>query len=134
MTTQTTGTDSVPYNPTMAEDQRNTELDPNDADAYYNRGLSYRDMRQYRRAIEDFDKAVELDPNFAADVYRNRGFSYSGLGQHERAIEDFDKVVELAPNNARAYNNRGFSYSELGQHERAIEDYDTAIELDPNEA
>jgi len=46
----TTGTDSIPYNPTVAEDKRNLELAPDDATAYRNRGLSYSDLGQYRRA------------------------------------------------------------------------------------
>ena len=41
------------------------ELDPNDAAAYNNRGISYSDLGQYQRAIEDYDKAIELDPNDA---------------------------------------------------------------------
>ena len=36
-------------------------LNPDDADAYYNRGESYIDLGQYERAIEDFDKACSLD-------------------------------------------------------------------------
>ncbi len=37
--------------------------------------------------MEDYDKAIELDPNDAA-AYYNRGISYSELGQDQRAIED----------------------------------------------
>ena len=35
---------------------------PNDADAYYNRGNAYYDLGQYERAIQDYDKAIELNP------------------------------------------------------------------------
>ena len=105
MTTQTTGTDSIPYNPTMAEDKRNIELDPNNALAYRNRGNSYNELGQNERAIEDYDKAIELDPNVAA-AYNRRGISYSELGQNERAIEDYDKAIALDSNLAGAYRNR----------------------------
>ena len=64
----TTGTGSIPYNPTMAEDQGNIDLALDDATAYRNRGLSYSDMGQYRRAIE-------LAPDDATGYY-NRGRSY----------------------------------------------------------
>ena len=49
------------------------ELDPNDAEAYNNRGNSYSDLGQYQRAIEDYDKAIELDPDYAeARIHRQR--------------------------------------------------------------
>ena len=57
------------------------------------------------RSIEDYDRAIELDPNVAA-AYYNRGHSYSDLGQYQRAIEDFDKAIELDPNYAEARTHR----------------------------
>ena len=56
-----------------------------------------------KRSMEDYDKAIELDPDDAA-TYNGRGFSYSNLGQHQRAIEDYDKAIKLDPDNAEAYN------------------------------
>ena len=38
-------------------------LNPDDADAYYNRGVDYMDIGQYERAIEDYTKAIQIDPN-----------------------------------------------------------------------
>ena len=84
-------------------------------------------------AIRDYDKAIELDPNYAA-AYNNRGNSYATLMQYERSIQNYDKAIELNPNDAAAYNNRGNSYHNLKQYERAIQDYHKAIELDPNDA
>lgn len=42
--------------------------------AYESRGLVYMDMKSYVKAIEDFDKAVKLEPDYA-DVYYFRGLS-----------------------------------------------------------
>ena len=42
--------------------------------AYNNRGGSYSDLDQHQRAIEDYDKAIELDPSYAA--YNNRWGSH----------------------------------------------------------
>jgi tetratricopeptide (TPR) repeat protein len=46
------------------------------------------------RAISDWDKAIELDPNFSA-VYYNRGIAYANRGETQNAIADFKKVLEL---------------------------------------
>jgi tetratricopeptide (TPR) repeat protein len=46
--------------------------DPNDANAYYNRGVAYRHKGQKDMAIRDLEKAVQLDPNdqWAKDLLR----------------------------------------------------------------
>jgi tetratricopeptide (TPR) repeat protein len=113
---------------------RTIELDPNLAVvSYLGRGAAYGNLGQPERAIEDFDKAIELDPN-PTMAYFSRGAAYGNLGQPERAIEDLDKAIELDPNLTMAYFGRGIAHGELGQPERAIEDFDKAIELDPNRA
>src|SRR5262249_42968739 len=47
------------------------------AEAFYRRGIAYNRKRQYPRAIEDFDQAIRLNPNFAA-AYGGRGNAYTG--------------------------------------------------------
>ena len=90
---------------------------------------------QYERAIEDYNKAIELNPNFA-NAYKCHGDAYYLLEQYERAIEDYNKAIEdynkaieLNPNFADAYKWRGDAYYLLEQYERAIEDLSKAIEL-----
>ena len=90
-------------------------------------------MNQYKRAIEDYDEAVKLNPEYA-EAYNNRGVAYAGLNRHERAIEDYDVAVKLNPDYAAAYYNRGSAYAGLNRHERAIEDYDEAVKLNPKDA
>ena len=109
------------------------KLNPDNAEAYFGRGTTYLDLKQYARAIKDFDKNIELEPN-KADSYINRGFAYSHLGQKERAIQDFNKAIELKPNDDYAYNNRGIAYLDLKQYKRAIQDFNKAIELEPNKS
>ena len=50
-------------------------LNPQFAEAYYNRGIAYYDLGQHERAIEDFDEAVRLNPQ-DAEAYYNRGNAY----------------------------------------------------------
>jgi len=100
------------------------------AEAYINRGIAYAKLNKHEQAIEDFSKAIALNPNLA-EAYSNRGLTYAELNKHERAIEDYDRAIALNTNFAEAYNNRGNAYAELNKYERAIEDYDRAIELKP---
>ncbi len=43
--------------------------------AYYNRGIAYKNLKDYRRAIEDYDQALRLDPDYVK-AYNNRGYAY----------------------------------------------------------
>jgi tetratricopeptide (TPR) repeat protein len=120
------------------------------AKAFSSRGLAYVLKDQYDRAIEDFDQAIRLNPNYAL-AFVNRGGAYSAKGQYDRAIEDFDQAIRLNPNYALAFNSRGHAYfskgvaacrpaslapcgSAIAQYDRAIEDFDQAIRFSPNVA
>ena len=104
-------------------------LNPQDAEAYINRGNAYAALGQLERAIQDFDEAIRLNPQYA-EAYNNRGNAYDDLGQPQRAIKDYDEAIRLNPEYAKAYYNRGNAYGSLDQPERAIIDYDKAIRLD----
>src|SRR3989344_860516 len=108
-------------------------LNPNDAEAYNNRGFNYYLSGDIDRAIEDYNKAIAINPN-AAEAYYIRGLAYHKKGQYDRAIEDYNKAIALSPNKVAAYNNRGGAYYKKGQHDRAIEDFSKAIALRPNDA
>ena len=90
-------------------------------------------LGKYKETIQDFDRAIELDLNFAT-AYTNRGNAKLNLGEYEGAIEDYDRAIELDPKYALAYTNRGAMKYYLGENEGAIEDLDLAIELDPKYA
>ena len=96
-------------------------MNPNLAEAYYNRGLAYAKLNQHERAIKDYDKAIELNPN-DAKAYYNRGLAYAKLNIYELAIKDFSKTIALNPNDAEAYGNRGIVYSKIHRYEEATRD------------
>jgi tetratricopeptide (TPR) repeat protein len=98
--------------------------------AHNNRGAAYRSKGDPERAIEDFNRAIALNPKHAK-AYNNRGFAYYDKGQIDQAIKDFDKAIALDPKFAIAYNNRGVAYHGKESPDRAIEDFDRAIEFDP---
>ena len=107
------------------------ESNPNDAVAYYNRGVTYSDLEQYEKALIDYTKAIELKPDYT-DAYNNRGNAFGGLDRHEEALQDLNKAIELKQDFAFAYNNRGDTYNSLGQYDEALQDLNRAIELKPD--
>ena len=74
--------------------------------AYSNRGHTYGSQGNLEQAIEDYTRAIELEPNSPL-AYSNRGVAYYEQGNLEQAIEDCTRAIELNPNNDQAYINRG---------------------------
>ena len=64
---------------------------------HFNQGVVNHNSGDCEQAIADYDKAVELDPDYAS-AYYNRGMSYADSGDLEQAIADFEWYLELAPN------------------------------------
>jgi tetratricopeptide (TPR) repeat protein len=52
--------------------------------AYRNRGIAYEKASDYDRAIADYNKAIELNPQFA-ETYVDRGVAFSNKGNYDHA-------------------------------------------------
>lgn len=61
---------------------------------FNNQGLDKAKKGEFKQAIEDYTRALRLNPN-RADVYRNRGDVRSALGDYQAAIEDYQKAAEI---------------------------------------
>ena len=98
---------------------------------YFYLGTSsyYREL--YEKAIADYDKAIEINPDLD-QAWNNRGVALANLGRSEAAIADYDKAIEINPDLDQAWNNRGVALANLGRSETAIADYDKAIEINPD--
>jgi len=85
-------------------------------------------MGRYRQALDDFNKAIALNPRDAYGYY-NRGLTYEKLGLYSPAIADFTRAILLKSDDINAYNNRGIVYARMGQLDRAVGDFSTAIAI-----
>ena len=103
------------------------------AESLFYQGNAKFSSEKYEEAIEDYTKAIELNPQLA-EAYYNRGLAKSRLGQNEEAIKNYDQAIELNPQLAEAYCNRGIAKNRLREYEEAIKDFNQAIELNPQDA
>jgi hypothetical protein len=103
-------------------------INPDFADAYFNRGNAFSNLGQYQDAIEDYNKAIYLEPDFA-ETYNNRGVAYYKLARYESALENFNRAIILKPNSAMQYNNRAYVYLILGQNGLGCDDMQRACKL-----
>jgi tetratricopeptide (TPR) repeat protein len=111
-----------------------TELlkaNPEDAQAFCNRGLCNANMGNHLAAIADYSQAAQLLPESLFPFY-NRGISLVETGCHMEALSDFSKAIDLSGGKQpQIFIWRGLCYKELGDYERAVQEYTVAITLDP---
>jgi len=84
----------------------------------------------YREAVQEFEKAVALQPDFAP-AYNRLGMSLAILEDYERAENNFKKVVELSPGIDQGYLNLGLLYELKGDPSRAVPFLEKALSLNP---
>ena len=101
------------------------------AASHFNCGIAYSAIKVFDRAIEQYGKAIDLNPDNTA-AYYNRGIAYDSKGDFDQAIQDYTKAIKLNPNDTDAYNNRGVAYGNKDDFDHEIQDYTKAIKLNPN--
>jgi tetratricopeptide (TPR) repeat protein len=100
------------------------------ASAYNARGGQFYYKGEHLRAIEDYDQAIKLDPNYA-HALNNRCWANAVVGRLEAGLKDCDAAQRLSPDNGNTYENRAFIHLRMGNYDRAIADYDAAFKLEP---
>ena len=88
-------------------------------------------MGKKEHAIEVYDKALKLNPNYI-DVYFHKGVCLSNLNMKEEAINMYNKTIQLNPNYVDAYFQRGYCYYNLTKYQKAMQEMNKVLELDPN--
>lgn len=127
------------------------KYNPHDPVSYFKRGNTYKAMKDYNHAVEDYKKALELDPNYEEVIKTlqemlaahnhaeinaafERGQKFYKNKDFDNAIKEFERIIELDPNNVAAYNNRAYVYASKNDYTHAVDDYSRVIELDPKNA
>jgi lipoprotein NlpI len=100
----------------------NRSSDQDLASSYNERGLAYYVKRDYDRAINEFDRAIALQPTLASALAR-RADAYQAKRQYERALADFDAAARLESSIAfeRA---KGFLLFYLGRMSQSVEAFE----------
>lgn len=104
--------------------------EPNSRRAYFLRGNAYLDSGDFQAAVDDYGRAIELQPEAVA--FNNRGIAYRNLKDPRRAMDDFRQALMLDIDYRDAYNNLGLVLSDEGEFEEAIRCFNRAIDLDPD--
>ena len=101
------------------------------AQKFYNLGLKKSQNKQYKKAAEEYTKAIKISPYFT-DAYLKRCEMYYKLGNYQGVLDDCYRIITINPLIAKAFYYQGRARYSLGYIEGAIDSYSEAIrqELD----
>ncbi len=110
----------------ISEAQKQVEAiirqDSKRAGAYYYRAHIWIAQKRIRRAMDDCNRAIVLNPNFI-DGYSMRGMLWLMTRRPALALNDFDKAIALNPNSSANYLGRGMAFYQKGAYERRIHSF-----------
>ena len=114
------------------------DINPNNALAYYVRGISIGSINVYSDSLIKVIKKHRKDSVWLSNNIRNRYFfaepaevGYSGIYDYAKAIKDINKSLKLDSTYAYVYDFRAYFHKWMKQYDKAKADYDKCIELQP---
>lgn len=100
-------------------------------DVYFHRAHAYWYLKNYTKAIADFEHFHQLATPKRESTYA-LGRIYFKLRDYNNAIQYFTKTIAIDPFNAPAYNERGLTLCQLRKYDESLSDFHKATALDTN--
>lgn len=103
------------------------ESDSGNISLYLNRGNDYCKLFEWDKAMADYDKILELDPDYWK-AYSGRGYVYYQHEKWERAVGEFSKALEIS-SNVDTLTKRAQAYGRMNLKREALTDLESAMKL-----
>ncbi|MFQ5936762.1 MAG: tetratricopeptide repeat protein [Acidiferrobacterales bacterium] len=102
---------------------------------YYNQGVEAQKQKDYDRAIELYEKALKIQPDFP-DALNNLGFSLRSIAMQymDEAMRAYEKALKLQNNHAEALEYQGELYLWRGEPLKAYQNYLRLSNMNSREA
>jgi tetratricopeptide (TPR) repeat protein len=108
-----------------------TDVNPEMADAWINRGRLLDDSGKHAQAIECYDIALKTEPNDVM-AWSNRGNSLRALGRWKEAEESYQRAIRLDSSDRAALIGLGVCLGRTGEPERGLQFLDRALAAGPD--
>jgi Flp pilus assembly protein TadD len=109
--------------------RRGTQADAG-SEWWYRNGLNSLWLGNYESALENFENAVNKNPN-RVEAWIQVGFCRVKQGKNREAITAFEQALRLRPNSYEALNKLGDAHYYSGNYSKAIEAYSKATRVRP---
>lgn len=97
---------------------------------YHTRGNAYHKIKNYSDAIKDFDKVIQIYPEFA-ECYTSKAASLIGLKEYEEARRNCEISLAIDDSISETYLNMASIHQHYNQNNLALDNLNTGISLDP---
>jgi len=104
----------------MEKIQQALILDPLSLPLMSTLGDAYSFAGRFEEAVAQFDKIIELEPNFRR-AFESRGMTYLAMGEYEKAIKDLEHYHKLVGHPLKGLSGLGHAYAAAGQTDKALE-------------
>jgi serine/threonine protein kinase/Tfp pilus assembly protein PilF len=104
---------------------------PKEKRVHYYLGSAYGGQSMHDQAIEEFNKALELDPNYGSAL-NTLAYTYSDIGNFDMALEYFKKYASVSPGDANPLDSMAELYFRMGRLDEAIAKYKETLEVKPD--
>lgn len=101
------------------------------AEEYYNLGVIHYNNKEFKEAIDCFNKAIELNPD-SSETYYKLGSTYYEMQEFDEAINFLEMAIELNPDSSKAHYGLGSTHYEKQEFYEAINCLEEAIKLNSN--
>lgn len=105
-------------------------LDAKFGPAYALRAIAFTKLKEYRQAVRDYDKELELTPmgEAARIAHNDRALAKVSMGEYQSAVEDFTRSIAIGcKESCGSYDGRADAYMKLHNYPKAIEDFSASI-------
>lgn len=102
------------------------------ATTFYKKGVQYNSESKYKLAINNFIKALELEPDFTEAQF-DLGIAYLKTEEYDSAINCFYNVLNKNENETFAQSNLALAYLKKGEYKKSIDLYFKLLSTNPED-
>ena len=110
------------------------------AEEWKTKGNNYLVAGKYSRALECYEKSLEIDPCYGRSVL-NMGYTYHELGEYEKSLDYCNKALELLKNEkdtsdlplAYVLVHKSYALLDLRRYDEALACSGKALDLEPDD-
>jgi tetratricopeptide (TPR) repeat protein len=105
-------------------------IDVNNAQAYFMKGMAFKETGDTAKAVSSMQTAVEQDPDYY-NAWIQLGV-IAAAKNDPMAVQYYSNAIKVQPQSQEAFYHLGMFYQNTKQYNPALEAYSTLLQINPN--